>query len=123
MAAILFLILRIKLHAFVALLLGSLLIGVAAGMPLADVLVSVTDGMANSLGVIAVLVGLGAMFGQMLESAGRLMEARTHFEAARRNDPGKPNYRTQDFDQLRERFPEALAVTHWAGTWIGHDQG
>jgi Gnt-I system low-affinity gluconate transporter len=70
MAVILFLILRIKLHAFVALLLGSLLIGVAAGMPLAKVLVSVTDGMANTLGVIAVLVGLGAMFGQMLENSG-----------------------------------------------------
>lgn len=70
MAVILFLILRIKLHAFVALLLGSLLIGVAAGMPLAGVLVSVTDGMANTLGVIAVLVGLGAMFGQMLEASG-----------------------------------------------------
>jgi Gnt-I system low-affinity gluconate transporter len=70
MAAILFLILRIKLHAFVALLLGGLLIGVAAGMPLEKVLVSVTDGMANTLGVIAVLVGLGAMFGQMLETSG-----------------------------------------------------
>lgn len=70
MAAILFLILRIKLHAFVALLLGGLLIGVAAGMPLAKVLISVTDGMANTLGVIAVLVGLGAMFGQMLEASG-----------------------------------------------------
>jgi len=70
MAVILFLILRIKLHAFVALLLGGLLIGVAAGMPLAKVLISVTDGMANTLGVIAVLVGLGAMFGQMLEASG-----------------------------------------------------
>ena len=70
MAVILFLILRIKLHAFVALLLGGLLIGVAAGMPLEKVLISVTDGMANTLGVIAVLVGLGAMFGQMLESSG-----------------------------------------------------
>jgi Gnt-I system low-affinity gluconate transporter len=69
-ALILFLIIRTKLHAFVALLLGSLVIGVAAGMPFAAVLDSVAGGIGSTLGSIAVVVGLGAMFGRMLEVSG-----------------------------------------------------
>lgn len=69
-ALLLYLIVRVKLHAFVALLIGSLVIGVAAGMPFADVLDAVTTGVGSTLASIAVLVGLGAMFGQMLEVSG-----------------------------------------------------
>jgi Gnt-I system low-affinity gluconate transporter len=69
-ALLLFLIVRVKLHAFVALLIGSLVIGVGAGMPFADVLQAVTTGVGSTLAAIAVLVGLGAMFGQMLEVSG-----------------------------------------------------
>jgi len=70
MALLLFLIIRVKLHAFVALLIGSLVIGVGAGMPYGNVLDAVTKGVGDTLGSIAVLVGLGAMFGQMLEVSG-----------------------------------------------------
>lgn len=69
-ALLLFLIVRVRLHAFVALLIGSLVIGTAAGMPFAAVLDSVTTGVGSTLASIAVLVGLGAMFGQMLEVSG-----------------------------------------------------
>lgn len=67
---LLFLIIRSKLHAFVALLLVSLLVGVAAGMPLKSVIESIQNGMGGTLGFVAVVVGLGAMFGQMLEASG-----------------------------------------------------
>jgi Gnt-I system low-affinity gluconate transporter len=69
-ALILFLIVRTKLHAFVALLLGSLVVGVLAGMPYADVLESMASGVGSTLASIAVVVGLGAMFGRMLEVSG-----------------------------------------------------
>ena len=69
-ALLLFLIVRVKLHAFVALLIGSLVIGVAAGMPFEEVLDAITTGVGSTLAAIAVLVGLGAMFGQMLEVSG-----------------------------------------------------
>jgi Gnt-I system low-affinity gluconate transporter len=69
-ALLLFLIIRVKLHAFVALLLGSLVIGIAAGMPLDRVLESVATGMGSTLATIAVIVGLGAMLGRMLEISG-----------------------------------------------------
>jgi Gnt-I system low-affinity gluconate transporter len=70
MALLLFLIIRVKLHAFVALLIGSLVIGVGAGMPFDAVLEAVTTGVGSTLATIAVVVGLGATFGRMLEVSG-----------------------------------------------------
>lgn len=67
---LLFLVIRTKLHAFVSLLLVSLIVGVAAGMPLGDVIASIQSGMGGTLGFVAVVVGLGAMFGKMLEVSG-----------------------------------------------------
>ncbi|MCB1769099.1 MAG: gluconate transporter, partial [Candidatus Competibacteraceae bacterium] len=60
---LLFLVMKVKLHAFVALLLASLLVGVTAGMPLTGVIESIQKGMGGTLGFVAVVVGLGAMFG------------------------------------------------------------
>ncbi|BCB05811.1 GntP family permease [Bacillus sp. KH172YL63] len=67
---LLYLVIRTKLHAFVALLLVSLLVGMGAGMPLHQVLSSIQSGLGSTLGFVAVIVGLGAMFGQMLEVSG-----------------------------------------------------
>ncbi|MBR2758163.1 MAG: gluconate transporter, partial [Exiguobacterium sp.] len=50
--------------------LVSLIVGVAAGMPLGDVIASIQNGMGGTLGFVAVVVGLGAMFGKMLEVSG-----------------------------------------------------
>jgi Gnt-I system low-affinity gluconate transporter len=69
-ALLLFLIVGAKLNAFVALLVGALAIGVMAGMPLASVLDSLVGGVGSTLAAIAVIVGLGAMFGRMLEVSG-----------------------------------------------------
>lgn len=60
----------LRLHAFVALLLVSVAVGVAAGLPPEQVLEAVERGMGGTLGFIAIVVGLGAMFGQMLEESG-----------------------------------------------------
>lgn len=67
---LLFLVIKTKLHAFVALLLVSLIVGIAAGMPLNEVVASIQSGMGGTLGFVAVVVGLGAMFGRMLEVSG-----------------------------------------------------
>ncbi|MCT2536492.1 GntP family permease [Aquibacillus koreensis] len=67
---LLFLVIRTKLHAFVSLMLVSLLVGIAAGMPLDGVIQSVQNGMGGTLGFVAIVVGLGAMFGKMLEVSG-----------------------------------------------------
>lgn len=69
-AILLFMIIRLKMQAFIALLMVSMGVGVAAGMPLNKVMGSIQNGMGGTLGFIAVVVGLGAMFGQMLEVSG-----------------------------------------------------
>jgi len=67
---LLFLILVVKLHAFVALLLSSMVLGLSAGMPADKVLKSIQGGFGDALGFIAVVVGLGAMIGRYLEYSG-----------------------------------------------------
>jgi Gnt-I system low-affinity gluconate transporter len=47
-------------------------------MPLQDILVSIEKGMGGTLGFVAVVVGLGAIFGQILESSGGA-ESLAHF--------------------------------------------
>lgn len=67
---LLVLIIRFKLQAMIAILTGSILIGLAAGMPFEQIINSVNDGIGNTLKGIALLVGLGSMFGAILEISG-----------------------------------------------------
>lgn len=69
-ALLLFLVMRSKLQAFVALLISSIFIGVLSGMDLNDLIATMEEGMGGTLGFIAVVVGLGAMFGEMLRVSG-----------------------------------------------------
>jgi gluconate transporter len=69
-ALLLVLILVVKLHAFLALLLSAMALGLAAGMPPEKVLKSIQFGFGDALGFIAVVVGLGAMIGRFLEHSG-----------------------------------------------------
>ena len=69
-AVLLVLILRLRLPAFMALLIVSAGVGLALGMPPSALLASITSGMGNTLGFIAVVVGLGTMLGALLEFAG-----------------------------------------------------
>lgn len=70
-ALILVLILKLRIHAFVALIIASVFVGIASGMmPITEVGQTVVDGMGSSLGFIAAVVGLGAIFGQLVEHSG-----------------------------------------------------
>jgi gluconate transporter len=69
-ALLLVLILAVKLHAFLALLLTSMALGLAAHMPPEKVLKSIQTGFGDALGFIVVVVGLGAMIGRFLEHSG-----------------------------------------------------
>src|SRR5215467_12832894 len=70
LALLLLLILVGKLHAFLALLISSMAMGLAAGMPPDKVLKSIQTGFGDALGFIAVVIGLGAMIGRFLEYSG-----------------------------------------------------
>ena len=69
-AFLLGLVIKGKLQAFVALLLTSAVVGIAAGLPLVKVIEAMEVGMGDTLGFVAIVVGLGAMFGKMLELSG-----------------------------------------------------
>jgi Gnt-I system low-affinity gluconate transporter len=69
-SVLLFLILRLKLQAFIALLITCIVVGVIAGMEPKTILDSVKNGMGGTLGFVATVVGLGALFGAILERSG-----------------------------------------------------
>jgi GntP family gluconate:H+ symporter/Gnt-I system low-affinity gluconate transporter len=67
---LLVLIIVFKVQAMIAILVGAIVIGLIAGMPYSDIITSVNDGIGNTLKGIALLVGLGSMFGAILEISG-----------------------------------------------------
>lgn len=67
---LLVLIIRFKVQAMVSILVGAITIGLVAGMPLSAIIDSVNQGIGNTLKGIALLVGLGSMFGAILEISG-----------------------------------------------------
>ena len=67
---LLLMVLKFKLSAFISLLITSMIVGILAGMPLSQISTSIQQGMGGTLGFVATVVGLGAIFGQMLESSG-----------------------------------------------------
>ncbi len=69
-ALLLSLILYVRLHAFLALLIASFALGLAAGMAPAKLLKSIQSGFGEALGFIAVMVALGAIIGRFLEHSG-----------------------------------------------------
>ncbi len=67
---LLVMVLRFWLNAFIALLITAIYAGLLSGMPLPAILKSMQKGTGDTLGFVAIVVGLGAIFGQILESSG-----------------------------------------------------
>ncbi|MCI8464768.1 MAG: gluconate permease [Lachnospiraceae bacterium] len=70
LALLLTFIIKFKIHAMLSILIGAVVIGLIAGMPFSDIVTAVDDGIGNTLKGIALLVGLGSMFGAILEVSG-----------------------------------------------------
>jgi len=60
----------VKVHPFLALILVSLGMGLAAGMSPLDAVKAFQDGVGNVLGFVAIVVGLGTMLGKMMAESG-----------------------------------------------------
>ena len=67
---LLVLIIKFKVHAFVALLIVSLLTALVTGIPIDKILPTLLGGFGSTLASVALLVGLGAMIGRLLEITG-----------------------------------------------------
>jgi GntP family gluconate:H+ symporter len=72
--------LKTKIHAFLALIICSIIVGVVGGMPIVNttledgkifgVMNSVTSGFGGTLGSIGIIIGFGVMMGQIFEISG-----------------------------------------------------
>ena len=67
---LLFLIIKLKLHPVISMMISAVLIGIGAGMPLHMIGETVEKGVGKTLQGIALLIGLGSMFGGILEVSG-----------------------------------------------------
>jgi GntP family gluconate:H+ symporter len=69
-AVIVLLITRFKIHPFLSLTIGSLIVGAIATMPMADVVTSFSTGVGSTVAGVGLLIALGAMFGRLLADSG-----------------------------------------------------
>lgn len=69
-AVLLFLIIKVRLHAFFSLIVVSVLTGLASGIGIGDVVSVVIAGFSNTVGAVALLVGFGAVLGRLIEMTG-----------------------------------------------------
>jgi gluconate transporter len=67
---IIFLIMKARLNAFVALIIACIFLGLATHMPLAKIASSIEAGMGGTLGFLATVLGLGTILGKMMEVSG-----------------------------------------------------
>nr|WP_179429858.1 gluconate:H+ symporter [Spelaeicoccus albus] len=69
-AIVVLLIVWLKMHAFLALTIGSLFVGIGSGIGLTDVATSYETGVGAVLGNVGVLIVLGAILGKLLADSG-----------------------------------------------------
>ncbi|MER2136295.1 MAG: GntP family permease [Arthrobacter sp.] len=69
-AALLLLIIKLRVHAFFALIIVSVLTALAAGIGVGDVVTVVVAGFGTTVGTVALLVGFGAVLGRLVEVSG-----------------------------------------------------
>jgi Gnt-I system low-affinity gluconate transporter len=69
---LLILVMKVRLHAFVALMLVSIAAGIFTDMPLHKIADTMQKGMGDTLGFLTIVVALGAMFGKILHEVGAL---------------------------------------------------
>ncbi|MCM3709157.1 GntP family permease [Sporosarcina luteola] len=69
-AALIFLVLKTKIHAFLALIIGASLTGLIGGMNPIEVSGAISSGFGSTLGSIGIVIGFGVMIGRILEVSG-----------------------------------------------------
>lgn len=67
---LLLLIIKFKIHPILSLLISALIIGLGAGMPVPTLVSTVEKGAGDTLQEIVLLIGLGSLFGGILEVSG-----------------------------------------------------
>ncbi len=68
--ALVVLIAKYKMNPFIVLIVVSVLLGLAVGMPMGSIVKAYETGVGGALGHIALVIGLGTMFGKMMAESG-----------------------------------------------------
>lgn len=76
---LLLLVIKARIQPFVALLLVSLLVALASGIPANEIIKVMTSGMGGVLGQVTMIIGLGAILGRMIEHSGGAESLATYF--------------------------------------------
>ena len=69
-ATVVLLITQLRVHPFLALILGSAVLGIVAGMPASKTVDAFTAGVGSTVGSVGLLIALGAMIGALLADSG-----------------------------------------------------
>nr|BFF14512.1 hypothetical protein GCM10025699_58150 [Microbacterium flavescens] len=83
-AVIVTLITWLKVHPFLALLLGAVGVGIGAGLAPGDAVTSFGTGFGSTMTSVGILIGLGAMFGKLLSDSGERTASSTRSSRGRR---------------------------------------
>lgn len=67
---LIFMMLKTKMHPFLAMIISASITGLVGGMPAGDVVNSITTGFGNTLGSIGIIIGFGVMMGEIFEVSG-----------------------------------------------------
>lgn len=70
LAILVLLILKTKIHAFFALIIGAVIIGLGAGIGTDKTVEAITAGFGGTLGSIGIIIGFGVMMGEIFEMSG-----------------------------------------------------
>lgn len=69
-AVLVYLVLKTRVHAFIAMLIASAIAGIVGGLNATETLAVISKGFGGTLGSIGIVIGLGVMMGSILEVSG-----------------------------------------------------
>lgn len=69
-ALLIFLIMKTKIHAFLALIITASVTGLIGGMPPDTIITSISNGFGGTLGSIGIIIGFGVMMGEIFQISG-----------------------------------------------------
>lgn len=67
---LIFMVMRTKIHTFLALILATIIVGLLGGMNYSQISSSITKGFGDTLGGIGIIIGFGVIMGQLFEVSG-----------------------------------------------------
>lgn len=67
---LIFMIMKTRIHTFLALIIATIVVGLAGGVEYSKIIESITKGFGGTLGSIGIIIGFGVMMGQLFEASG-----------------------------------------------------